>query len=61
MLLSSCTKCFLSVQPNFVNQKYEIEDSITNSANEKHYLMRYHPKYHYELNNIKDFWCIPKK
>ena len=38
-LLDYCTCRLLSVQPNFVSQKYEIEESITKSTNRKHHLV----------------------
>ena len=51
----------LSVQPDFKEQKCEIEESITNAANGKHHIVMYYPKYHCELNHIEHFWCSAKK
>lgn len=31
------------------------------SANGKHHLVMYSPKYHCELNHIEHFWCSAKK
>ena len=60
-LLNYCARCLLSIQPDFVTQKCEIEKFITNSTNGKYHLVMYYSKYHYELNHIKYFWCNAKK
>ena len=39
----------------------EIEESICQSANGKHHLVMYYPKYLCELNHIEHFWCSAKK
>lgn len=31
------------------------------SANGKHHLVMYYPKYHCELDHIEHFWCSAKK
>ena len=59
--LAYCAKRFLSIQPDFQAQKYEIEESITSSANGKHHIVIYYPKYHCKLNHIEHFWCSVKK
>ena len=43
------------MQSDFLNQKYEIKESITNSVNGEYHLVMYYPKYHCELNYIKHF------
>ena len=60
-LLDCCARRLLSVQPDFVSQKCEIEESITKSTNGKHHLVIYYPKYYYEFNHIKHFWYNTKK
>ena len=60
-LLKCCAHRLLSVQPDFMSQKCEIEESIIKSTNEKHYLMMYYPKYYCKLNHIKHFWCSARK
>ena len=49
------------MQPDFLNQKCEIEESIINSVNRKYYLVVYYPKYHCKLNYIEHFWYSAKK
>lgn len=49
------------MQSDFISQKYEIKESITNLANRKHYLVKYYPKYHCKLNHIEHFWDSAKK
>lgn len=39
----------------------EIEESIASSANSKHHIVLYYPKYYCELNHIEHFWCNAKK
>ena len=43
------------MQSDFLNQKCEIEKSITNSINGKYHLVMYYSKYHYEFNHIEHF------
>ncbi len=49
------------MQSDFLNQKCEIEESITNLINEKYHLVMYYPKYDCEFNHIKHFWGSAKK
>ena len=60
-LLDCYTHCLLSIQLEFMSQKCEFKESITKSANGKHYLMMYYPKYYCKLNLIKHFWYSAKK
>lgn len=52
---------FLSIQPDFHEQKCKIEESITNAANRKHHIVMYYLKYYCELNYIEHFWFSAKK
>ena len=61
MFIICYIKRFLSVQEDFKVQKYKIKKSITNSANDKHNIVIYFPKYHFVLNLIEHFWCNAKK
>ena len=45
----------------FKEKKCEIEESITNTANEKYHIVMYYPKYRCELNHIEHFWYSAKK
>src|SRR6266480_2005321 len=63
-LLTCKTACYarklLSVQPDFISQRCEIEEKIEGlSAN--HYCVLYYPKFHCELNHIEYFWCHSKR
>ena len=60
-LLDFCAQCLLSVQPDYVTQKCEIEETITKLTNGKHYLVMYYPKYHCELNHLEHFYYSAKK
>ncbi len=40
----------MSVQPDFLQQKYEIEEKITASPNDAYHKVSYYPKFHCELN-----------
>lgn len=60
-LLDCCARRLLSVQPDFLSQKCEIEESITQSKDGKHHFVMYYPKYHCELNHIEHFWCSAKQ
>ena len=50
----------MSVQPDFFQQKCEIEEKITASPNDAYHKVIYYPKFHYELNHIKHFWYNSK-
>ena len=60
-LLDCCAHRLLSVQPDFVSQKCEIEEFITKLTNGKHHLVIYYPKYYCKLNHIEYFWYNAKK
>ena len=60
-ITACCARRLLSVQPDFKEQRCEIEESICRSPNGKHHLVMYYPKYHCELNHIEHFWCSAKK
>lgn len=47
----------MSVQPDFLQQKCEIEEKITASPNGAYPKIIYYPKFHCELNHIEYFWC----
>ena len=61
MFIVCCVKRLLFVPEDYKAQKCEVEESITNLANNKHHIMMCYPKYHCELNNILHFWCSAKK
>ena len=61
IFLAYYAKCPLLVPPDFLNQKCEIEESITNSVNGAYHFMIYYPKYHCKLNYIRHFWYKTKK
>lgn len=58
MILGCCARRLLSLQPDFMAQKCEIEERIqgTLEAPTGHRVM-YYPKFHCELNHIEFFWC----
>ena len=60
MFIVCCVKSLLLVQGEFKKQKWKIEKFITNSANDKHLIMMYYPKYHCKLSHIEHFWFVPK-
>lgn len=49
------------MQPDFVAQKCQIEESIQSSKDGIHHMVIYYPKYHCELNHIEHFWCSAKQ
>ena len=51
----------MSVQPDFLKQKCEIEEKITTSPNIAYHKVIYYPKFHCELNHMEHFWCNGKK
>lgn len=58
MNLSRCCACrYLSVQPDFQDQKCKIEKVIKNSSDSNHNQVLYYPKFHCELNHIEHYWC----
>ena len=50
----------MSVQPDFLQQKCEIEEKIIASPNGAYHKVIYYPKFHCELNHIEHFWCNGK-
>jgi hypothetical protein len=50
-----CARRLLSLQPDFIAQKCEIEEKL-----DKHHVLFY-PKFHCELNHIEYFWCQSKR
>lgn len=48
---------YLSIQPDFLDQKCEIEEVIKNFAEGQYYKVLYYPKSHCELNHIEHYWC----
>lgn len=60
-MIDCCARHFLSMQPDFSLQKYEIEKSISNVLYKRYHLVLYYPKYHYKLNYIEYFWCSVKQ
>ena len=59
--LDCCARRLLSLQPDFLAQKCEIEEKITGLSDTptRHRVM-YYPKFHCELNHIQCFWCNGK-
>lgn len=49
------------MQPDFLAQKCQIEESIKGYINGTHHIVMYYPKYHCELNHIEHFWCSCKQ
>ena len=47
----------LSFQPDFLAQKYEIEEVIKHSSEGQYHMVLYYPKFHCELNHIEHYWC----
>ena len=60
-MISCCACRLLSVQPDFSLQKYEIEESISNSFYGQYHFVLYYPKYHCKLNYIEHFWYSVKQ
>jgi hypothetical protein len=57
-----CARRLLASQPDFVNQKCEIEERIAQfPGSEGRYQAMYYPKFHCELNHIEFFWCHSKR
>lgn len=50
----------MSVQPDFLEQKCEIEEKITAFFNGFYHQVVYYPKFHCELNHIEHFWSNSK-
>lgn len=50
----------MSIQPDFLQQKCEIEEKSTASPNGAYHKVIYYPKFHCELNHIEHFWCNGK-
>ena len=59
--LGCCTKCLLSVQPDFQTQKCEIKKSNQNSPQGQYHIVLYYPKFYFKLNHIEHFWCSAKQ
>ena len=53
-----CARRLISIQPDFLNQKCELEERLEGSG--AHCVMFY-PKFHCELNHIERFWCHSKQ
>jgi hypothetical protein len=51
-----CCQCVLFVQPDFVNQKSQIQELIESCG----HLCDFYPKYHCELNFIEQYWGAAK-
>ncbi len=47
----------MSIHPDSLQQKCEIEDKITASPSNSYHKVIYYPKFHCELNHIEHFWC----
>ena len=47
----------MSIQPDFLNQKCEIEEVIKNSLEGQYHRVLYYPKFHCKLNHIEHYWC----
>ncbi len=50
----------MSVQLNFFQKKYEIEEKIAASSNDTYHKVIYYSKFHCELNHNENFWCNGK-
>jgi hypothetical protein len=57
IIVGCCARRLLSLQPDFVAQKPEIEEVIEKSS----HVALYYPKFHCELNHIEYFWCQSKR
>ncbi len=54
-----CARRLLSMQPDFLAQRSEIEERIQGESGR--HLTLYYPKFHCELNHIEFFWCHSKR
>src|SRR5467141_172319 len=52
-----CARRLLSLQPDFMAQKCEIEERIE----AHHHRVLFYPKFHCELNHIEYYWCHSKR
>ena len=50
----------MSVQPDFLQQKCEIEEKIIASPNGAYHKVIYYPQFYCEFNHIEHFWCNGK-
>ena len=57
MVLDCCAGRFLSLQSDFLEQRCEVDETITQSGHR----VLYYPKFHCELNHIERFWCHSKQ
>lgn len=55
--IECCARQYLSIQPDFLAQKCEIEEVIKNSSEGQYHMVLYYPKFHCELNHIEHYWC----
>ncbi len=46
----------MSVPPDFLHQKCEIEEKITTSPNDAYHKVIFYPKFYCKLNHIDHFW-----
>jgi hypothetical protein len=51
-----CCRRLLFLQPDFISQKSQLEEEITSRG----HLCDFYPKYHCELNFIKQYWGAAK-
>ncbi len=58
--LDCCARHYLSQQPDFLTQKCEIEELIS-EWHGLQYRVLYYPKFHCELNHIEHFWAHAKR
>jgi hypothetical protein len=58
-ILDCCARRLLSLQPDFMAQRCEIEEIL--EAEPHQHKVLYYPKFHCELNHIEYFWCHSKR
>ena len=51
-----CCQCILFLQPDFMSQKPQLQELIESCG----HLCKFYPKYHCELNFIKQYWGAAK-
>jgi hypothetical protein len=57
--IDCCARRLLSMQPDFLAQRSESEETIESESGRHRTL--FYPKFHCELNHIEFFWCHSKR